>query len=243
MSLNQQIERWLANRKKSFREINRPFTTLAFAQSLDGSISIAKGQTVTLSGKAAKTLTHQLRSLHDGILIGIETVLTDDPQLTVRECSGNNPQPIVLDSRLRMPAFSRLHEHPDKKCWILTLEKNKSTEESDKKNQLILKIPDNDNEDSFVPLKPAMKLLRTKGIDSLMVEGGARVITEFLKAGLVDAIIITIAPKILGGYKAVGDLGLEDFQLAPNISPLNIEQLGDDLIVWGDLQYGNAVSC
>tara|TARA_R110000772_G_scaffold34492_2_gene83601 strand:+ start:1062 stop:1787 length:726 start_codon:yes stop_codon:yes gene_type:complete len=238
MSLNQQIERWLANRKKSFLENNRPFTTLAYAQSWDGSISITRGKTVAISGKAARFLTHHLRSLHDGILVGIETVIADDPQLTVRECPGNNPQPIVLDSRLRMPAYSKLHHHPDKKCWILTLAQDGSFGESDGNEPLIIKIPNPDVEENFVPLRPAMQLLRAKGIDSLMVEGGAKVITEFLKAGLADAIIITVAPKILGGYQAVGDLGIEDFRLAPNVSPLNIEKMGDDLIVWGDLHYG-----
>ena len=241
MRINLQIERWLVDRKNQFRETDRPCTTLAYAQSWDGSISTAQGKTIALSGKAARKLTHQLRSLHDGILVGIETVLSDNPQLTVRECSGNNPQPIVLDSRLRMPDYAKLHQHPDKKCWLLTLKKNQDREraaqETENEKQLIMNIPNVNNED-FVPLKPAMKLLREKGIRSLMVEGGAKVITEFLKAGLADAIILTIAPRLIGGYQAVGDLELNHFHESPCISSMYVEKLETDLIVWGELQYG-----
>ncbi len=166
MSLNQQIERWLVSRKKSFTFTNRPFTTLAYAQAWDGSITTRKGETVTLSCSASNQLTHQLRSLHVGILLGIETVLSDDPQLTVREWKGNNPQPIVLDSRLRMPPDSKLHKHPDKECWILTVEQSELPENLKSLNNEIIQIPSEKH--GFVPLVPAMKQLREKGIESLM---------------------------------------------------------------------------
>ena len=82
-----------------------------------------------------------------------------------------------------------------------------------------------------------MKLLRDRGIESLMVEGGAKVITEFLKLGLADAVVITMVPKFLGGYKAVGNLGISDVASAPYISSINYEKLEQDLILWGDLNY------
>lgn len=238
MSLNQQIERWLVSRKNSFKFNNRPFTTLAYAQAWDGSITTGKGETVALSCSASNQLTHQLRSLHEGILVGIETVLTDDPQLTVREWKGNNPQPIILDSRLRMPPDSRLHGHPDKKCWIITVEQSEFSENLKSLNNEIIQIASQSHD--FVPLVPAMKLLREKGIESLMVEGGAKVITEFLKLGLADAIVMTMAPKLIGGYKAIGDIGIEDISVAPHISPINYENLGEDLIVWGDINYSGS---
>jgi riboflavin-specific deaminase-like protein len=238
MSLNQQIERWLVSRKKSFQFTDRPFTTLSYAQAWDGSITTNKGKTVSLSCSASNQLTHQLRSLHEGILVGIETVLSDDPQLTVRDWIGNNPQPIILDSRLRMPLESKLQHHPDKKCWVLTLEDSEILENSKDLNYEIIHISNHGHD--FVPLLPAMKLLRKKGIESLMVEGGAKVITEFLKLGLADAVVMTMAPKFVGGYKAVGDLEIEDISLAPHISPINYEKLGEDLIVWGDLNYSES---
>ncbi|MFL2840543.1 MAG: RibD family protein [Pseudohongiellaceae bacterium] len=238
MSLSQKIESWLVSRKKSFQHTARPFITISYAQSWDGSITTCKGETVVLSSFISQKLTHQLRSLHEGILVGIETVLSDDPQLTVREWAGNNPQPIILDSRLRMPRESNLHKHPDKKCWVLTVENDEIiTTKEDSAHEIIQVF--NQCYD-FVPLLPAMRILREKGIGSLMVEGGAKVITEFIKLGLADAVVMTIAPKIIGGYKAVGDLGIADITLTPEISPISYEKLGDDLIVWGDLKYGGS---
>ena len=120
MTINQKIEHWLTAHKRNLSQAKRPFVTLSYAQSWDGSITTRSGESLALSGAEATRLTHQLRSIHDGILVGIGTVLTDDPQLTVREWSGPNPQPIVLDSQLRMPVNARLCQHADKNCWVLT---------------------------------------------------------------------------------------------------------------------------
>ena len=233
MNLNQQIERWFTSRKNQFISDNRPFVTLAYAQSLDGSITTRRGEALTLSGTEATQVTHQLRSLHDGVLVGIETVLADDPQLTVREWKGPNPQPIVLDSLLRMPETARLCHHPDKLCWILTVR----AEQGKLNNQAEILTIEN-TEQARVPLNTALQVLRDKGITSLMVEGGATVITAFLKAQLVDSIVITIAPRIVGGYKGVSNLGINELEQSPQINPLYTEMLGDDVLVWGDLQYG-----
>jgi len=235
MNLNQQIDRWLISLKNSIEPENRPFVTLSYAQSIDGSITTERGEDVAISGMDSIRLTHQLRSLHNGILVGIETVLIDDPQLTVRKWDGSNPQPIVLDSQLRMPQAARLCHHPDKQCWILTMQ----TDFDDLGDKVRI-ITMNNNVDDRVPLVSAMKLLRENGISSLMVEGGATVITEFLKARLVDAVVITISPMILGGYKAVSNLGTSNLNLLPHINPLFSENLGDDLIIWGRLRYGTS---
>lgn len=239
MSLNQQIERWLESRNKNFQLSDRPFITLAFAQAWDGSITTRKGESSALSCGASNLLTHQLRSLHQGILVGIETVLSDDPQLTVRDWPGKNPQPIILDSRLRMPQESNLNHHPDKKCWLLCAGNNEQHEKAKPLDHEIIRVS-NESHD-FVPLIPAMRLIREKGVESVMVEGGAKVITEFLKLGLADAVVMTMTPKFIGGYKAVGDLGVTDIALAPNISPISYDKLDEDLIVWGDLKYSEPI--
>ena len=233
MNLNQQIDRWLISLKKSIESEKRPFVTLAYAQSIDGSITAKRGEVMAISGKDSICLTHQLRSLHDGILVGIETVLTDDPQLTVREWDGSNPQPIVLDSLLRVPSTARICHHPDKQCWILTIQ----TDFDNFGDQVRIITIEKDVDDR-IHLVSAMKLLRENGITSLMVEGGATVITAFLKARLVDAVVVTISPMIVGGYKAVSNLETSNLNLLPHINPLFSENLGDDLIIWGGLQYG-----
>ncbi|MCW8893342.1 MAG: RibD family protein [Deltaproteobacteria bacterium] len=233
MNLNQQIEDWLTTRKESFQSENRPFVTLSYAQSWDGSITTRRGQTVALSGADSKCLTHQLRSLHDGLLVGIETVMSDDPQLTVRDWQGENPQPIVLDTLIRMPESARLCQHPDKQCWILTTRSHSDTEYSGAE---IITLKDTGTES--VPLDSALQLLLERGIKSLMVEGGATVISAFLRARLVDALVMTVAPVLLGGYKAINDLVTTTSNEQLHIDPLFTERLGNDLIVWGDIRYG-----
>lgn len=237
MCINQQIEGWLTAHKNTLQSANRPFVTLSYAQSWDGSITTRSGESLALSGAPATRLTHQLRSLHDGILVGIGTVLSDDPQLNVREWSGANPQPIVLDSRLRMPSSARLCRHVDKNCWVLT----SAATPSDVGEQVdIITLPG--DSEGRVNLRDALHLLWHKGIKMLMVEGGSQVITAFLKAQLADALVLTIAPTLVGGYKAVSSLGLDSPGQLPQIRPLHSQMLGDDLIMWGDLHYQSALA-
>ena len=131
MNLNQRIERWLTQTRTAFagnaQAGERPFVTLCYAQSLDGSLTNRAGEKLQLSGVASTRITHQLRSLHDGILVGIGTVLSDDPQLTVRDWTGESPQPIVLDSQLRMPPAARLCAASGKRCWVLTSQQPDAT--------------------------------------------------------------------------------------------------------------------
>ena len=234
LDINQQIEKWLHSRVSSAQTDNRPFITLSYAQSWDGSITTRSGEAMNFSGEQSMRLTHQLRSLHDGILVGIGTVLSDDPQLTVRGWAGSNPQPIVLDSQLRTPQSAKICHHPDKQCWILTV---RPEAESLGDTVDILTVPGADSNEEQVSLQAAMHLLHERGVKSLMVEGGATVITAFLKARLANALVLTVAPRLVGGYKAVGDLQAGGHDDQVSIDPLHSASAGRDLIVWGDLQY------
>ena len=239
MNFNQRIEQWLQARLASFQSDIRPFITLSYAQSWDGSITSRCGEPLNFSGAESRRLTHQLRSLHDGILVGIGTVLSDDPQLTVREWSGANPQPIVLDSHLRISPAARLFRHPDHKCWLVTV--NDKSDVLDERAE-ILTVCGSEHDPQQVSLVAAMAMLRARGIRSLMVEGGGEIITAFLHARLVDSLVLTVAPTLVGGYKAVGDLqngtGFERL----DIEPLHFGQAGRDLVMWGDLHYGGDAS-
>jgi riboflavin-specific deaminase-like protein len=236
MTVNQKIEHWLASQKSTRTSAKRPFVTLSYAQSWDGSITTRAGNTLALSGTEASRLTHQLRSLHDGILVGIGTVLSDDPQLTVRDWPGSNPQTIVLDSLLRLPPTARLCQNADKSCWVLTSLKGDSEYGSQVE---IMTLPG--DAEGRVNLSEALTLLWVKGINMLMVEGGSQVITAFLKAQLADALVLTIAPTLVGGYKGVGNLGLNCKSQLPQIRPLQAQMLGEDLIMWGNLHYQECI--
>lgn len=234
MSINQQIEQWLTEQKAD-NHLPRPFVTLSYAQGWDGSITSRAGQPLALSGHGSTRLTHQLRSLHDGILVGIGTVISDDPLLTVRDWQGRNPQPIVLDSQLRMPPTARLCQNTEQPCWILT----SATAVTRLAEQVeLIRVAGDEN--GRVKLKEALHLLWQKGISSLMVEGGSQVITAFLKAQLADALVLTIAPTLVGGYKGVGSLDLDCISRMPQIRSLQTQMLSDDLIMWGNLHYQQA---
>jgi len=113
------IDDWLAGAQEHVRKHHRPLITLSYAQSLDGSISANRGSPTAISGPQAMRLTHELRAAHDAILVGIGTILADNPHLTVRLVAGKNPQPVVLDSNLRFPPGANLIQekiHP----WIAT---------------------------------------------------------------------------------------------------------------------------
>lgn len=240
MNVHEQIEHWLMSSKTASQSIARPFVTLSYAQSLDGSIALRAGEPLALSSAGSLRLTHQLRSMHDSILVGIGTVLSDDPQLTVRYWQGINPQPIVLDSHLRFPGNARLCCHSDKRCWVFTT-KNKLEKQQDIAIDGLDVIELESDPNGRICLHRMLNLLYARGIRSVMVEGGAQVITAFLKAGLVDAVVVTLIPSFVGGYKAVDDLGITERHALPAIFPFFSQRLDDDVILWGNVKTAEAL--
>ena len=193
----------LAGSQASFSRTDRPFVTISYAQSLDGALAAAPGQPTILSGVESLKLTHLLRSRHDAILAGIGTILTDDPQLTVRLVEGPDPQPIVVDGRLRFPENARLLTNP-KRAWIATTADAAAAagphkERLEAAGAEIYPLPA--EADGLVDLAALLATVKQRGIRSVMVEGGAQIIGALLAQRLVDFIIITIAPRLMGGLR------------------------------------------
>ncbi len=210
-----------------------PFVTLSYAQSLDGSLAARSGESLQLSGSQAMVLTHALRSTHDAILVGIDTVLADDPQLTVRYVAGSTPQPVILDSHLRFPSNARLLAHP-KGVWIAS-----TTESGEQLTQLgdqvrILTLPPDG--DGRVDLEALLRELARQGIRSLMVEGGARVLTAFLRCRLANSLVVTVAPRLVGGVPMLSPQPRYESLITqmPHLDAVDYVQAGEDLIVWGE---------
>lgn len=218
----------------------RPFVTLTYAQSLDGSISLMRGRSLAVSGAESLKMTHQLRGSHDAIMVGIGTLLVDDPRLTARNRKGNNPQPVVLDSRLRTPLTARMWEN-DLPPWIFTTITDGIEHRAiEGKGGQVFCVARGIN--GGVELGQVLGKLTDLGIKRLMVEGGARVINSFIESRLVDLVIITISPYFAGGLKAVENLvGPRDAsRLAgskfPRLEELESGRLGEDLVVWGRIK-------
>lgn len=212
----------------------RPFVTLAYAQSLDGSIAAEPGRPYVLSGEESMRLTHALRAAHDGILIGIGTVLADDPRLTVRLVPGRSPQPVVVDSRLRTPPAARLFAGRGG-AWIATTPEANDDRRAglEASGARVMRFPAWAN--GWVDLPALLAALSEQGIAHVMVEGGARIITSFLRARLVDYAVITVAPQFLGGLSAlsIGDRG----DPLPRLGAWAAHRVGDDLILSGELRW------
>jgi GTP cyclohydrolase II len=233
----EQVEARLTEAAGHRQRTNHPFVTLSYAQSLDGCIAVRRGQPLALSGPQSLTLTHQLRAAHDAILVGIGTLLADNPRLTVRLVEGKNPQPVVVDSRLRFPLdASLLQEHP-LSPWIATTDQadNDRQRELEAAGARVLRLPTQAN--GQVHLARLLEQLGELGLNSLMVEGGAGIITSFLSERLADFLVLTIVPTLVGGLHAVDDLEVSDPAHFPRLFHPSSEWLGEDLILWGDFAW------
>jgi len=215
----------------------RPFVTLSFAQSLDGSIAAEPGAPTRISSPASMRLTHALRAAHDAILVGIGTVLADDPALTVRLVEGPQPQPVILDSSLRLPASARVLHHP-RRPWLAAAGADPAQRVAlEALGASVLELPPSAGQ---VDLHALLRTLRGRGIGSIMVEGGAGVISAFLRLQLVDALVLTIAPRFIGGLQAVGRPSGASLRAArdqstplPRLKHPAYTPLDGDLLVWG----------
>lgn len=235
-----QIEALLTQIAGSRREPGRPFVTLSYAQSLDGCVAAIPGQPLALSGPQSMTVTHRLRAAHDAILVGIGTVLADNPRLTVRLVDGKNPQPVVVDSRLRFPLQANLlRDHP-LSPWIAASQHA----DQDRQRALeclgarVLRLPADAN--GQVDLLALVEYLGALGVKRLMVEGGARIITSFLRERLVDLLVLTVSPRLVGGVHAVGNLDGSGSACFPRLSHPDHAWLGEDLILWGGLAWAQS---
>ncbi len=214
-----------------------PFVTLSYAQSLDGSLTTRQGTSHPISAPASLTMTHSLRAAHSAILVGIGTVLADDPALTVRLAPGESPQPVILDSHLRTPPDARLllGERP---AWIATTPVGAHSSRRrrlERAGARILTLPADDA--GRVELAALLGCLGAENVRSLMVEGGPRTLTSFLKRGLADYAVITIAPVFLGGYGLIQPAqGQDAFRSAtPRLHNVQQVQLAGDTVLWGEV--------
>lgn len=217
---------------------NRPLVTLSYAQSLDGSIARQDGRPLRLSSPPSLFRTHALRARHDGLLVGVGTILSDDPQLTVRHAAGPGPQPIILDTDLRTPRPARILANP-RRPWFVGGTPIGPARRAALVNAgaVVLEAPR--TAENLVDLPATLAILADLGIRSLMVEGGSRVMRSFLAARLVDWIVVTLAPVFAAGKPALSPVEGPVLPSAPGELPgvrlLGWEASGPDLMLWGEL--------
>jgi GTP cyclohydrolase II len=226
-----QVSECLRSAAAHRRRTGRPFVTLSYAQSLDGSIADRPGRPLALSGPEAMALTHGLRAAHQAILVGIGTVLADNPRLNVRLVAGVDPQPVVVDSRLRFPSYANLLKN--RRPPLIATNEGADPERQralEAAGARVLRLP---GTNGWIDLADLLKYLGSMDFNSLMVEGGAQVIMSFLTSRLVDQVVLTIAPLLVGGLRVVNHLGHSSRRRFPRLKNLSYQQLGDDLVLRG----------
>ena len=214
---------------------DRPYVVVKYAQSLDGRIATSVGDSRWISSEAERMMSHSMRAHCDAVMAGIRTVINDDPQLTVRLVSGSSPIRVILDSTLRMPTDAKVLTE-EGTTVVLTTERSEAQRrrELTRKGAEIVVLPQRDDR---VDLGEALHYLRKRGIESILVEGGARVITSLLASrGLADRLVVSIAPSVLGrGVEAVGDLGISDVASGLELEDPTVHLVGRDVVLGADL--------
>ena len=213
---------------------DRPFIVLKYAQTLDGRIATSTGDARWISGEQERRVSHALRAACDSVMVGVGTVIRDEPALTVRMVSGASPTRVVLDSGLRIPVSAKVLG-PDAATTIVTTDRSdtRRQEELRQKGVRVEVVAENAGR---VDLPAAFAVLRAAGTESILVEGGASVITALLAGGLVDRVIVGIAPIMIGkGTEAVGDLGITEISNAVQLEHRCIVPVGDDVLLAWDV--------
>jgi len=210
-----------------------PLVTLKFAQTLDGRIATATGDSQWISSEPFRRLAHRLRTANDAVMVGIDTVLADNPRLTVRLVKGRNPARVILDSRLRIPPDAGVVQNREAAPTVIA-----TTSQADEKKVSHLRetgievLVLRQDLAGKVDLKQLLGMLDQRGFSSVLVEGGAGVITSFLRQNLADRAVIAIAPKIMGqGVAAVGELKIREVSQTLKLSFKKIYRVGEDLVI------------
>jgi diaminohydroxyphosphoribosylaminopyrimidine deaminase/5-amino-6-(5-phosphoribosylamino)uracil reductase len=220
--------RWL-----TWVQERRPWVTLKAAVSLDGRIATRTGKSKWITGEAARQRSLELREEHDAILVGVGTVLADDPRLTRRLGLNRTGSwfRIVLDSRLRTPSDATIVRF-DPDLTIIVHTPEASQEDKERLESAGVHLMESPADDSGrVELHQLLTNLAWRGVAALLVEGGAKVHGSFVDADLVDEVVVFIAPILIGGAApaAVAGTGFADLGLAPRFRFEGIELRGDDL--------------
>lgn len=217
-------------------EHKKPFIVLKAAMTLDGKIATATGQSKWITNETSRAYGYKLRDIYDGIMVGINTVIEDNPMLTARVDGGKNPIRIVVDSSLKIDINANVVQDKSAKTIIAT------TDKADKDKILKLQAQDVDvivvdkDENDKVDIEKLLDILGQQNICSILVEGGATLSGSFVAKKLIDKVYFFIAPKIVGGKEAktpVAGTGILNLQEALALKDIQIEKIEEDILIIG----------
>jgi diaminohydroxyphosphoribosylaminopyrimidine deaminase/5-amino-6-(5-phosphoribosylamino)uracil reductase len=217
----------------------RPFVTLKWAQSLDGRIATREGDSQWISSEPSRRRAHALRAEHDAVVVGAGTVLADDPRLTVRHVRGRNPSRVVLDSRLQTPPKAKvLHVSPREPAPWVVCATDAPEARADALAAAGARVMRLSREpQGGVDLSALLEEMGRAGISSVLVEGGSRVITSFLRERVAQRLVCFVAPVLLGtGVEAIGNLEVLRVEEGMRLLSWKIRRWGSDVMVDATLE-------
>ena len=221
----------------SYAESGLPWVSAAYAQTLDGRIATRTGRSQWISSEQSLRFAHRLRGRHSCVMVGVGTVLADNPRLTVRLVSGPNPIRVVVDSGLRIPPTANVLTACDRYPTIIaTTERAPAAKvaELEGRGAEVWRLAADTA--GRVPLASLLRAIGERGMLSVLVEGGAALLTALFHQALVQQVHIVLAPKLLGqGIEAIGDLGHQEIHEALSLEHMRVRRLGPDLLVEGQL--------
>lgn len=223
-ALNEDFEKYITT--------GLPFVVLKLAATLDGRIATSAGDSRWVTGRTARRRVHEMRNRLDAVLVGSETVLTDDPSLTCRIRGGRHPLRVILDGRLRVAEGARVFRERPERTRLYTLADGSAKAERLRRRGVTIRRGGGDRGGS---LRRVLADLAQAGVKSVLIEGGGRVAARALRERLVDRLALFIAPKLLGAdaRPAIGALGIRRMSRAIGVPEVRIERLGQDLLVTG----------
>jgi diaminohydroxyphosphoribosylaminopyrimidine deaminase/5-amino-6-(5-phosphoribosylamino)uracil reductase len=225
----------------------RPFVTLKVAASLDGKIATRTGDSRWISGESARRRVHQLRNEVDAVLVGIGTILRDDPRLTTRLGIADQRDPIrvIVDNLARCPLRANVVNRASTAPTILAVSQMAPRTKLEALQQEGMQLIVVENSPRRVSLERLMEALGKRGILSVMIEGGAEINASALREGIVDKVLVFLAPILIGGKStptAVGGEGIETLNQALRLREMRIERFDGDILVEGYIEKAAARS-
>ena len=212
-----------------FMKTGLPFVTVKMAQTLDGRIALADGESKWISNELSRQHVHEMRSGVDAILTTSTTVQADNPNLGIWKAKGKDPLRVILDSKLSTAADAQVYRNKN----VLVFTTNKSSVLKRKlfaKNGIRLVVFNGEN----LNLKMVLRELGKRQVTKVMVEAGSGLCTAFFKQKLVDKAYFFIAPKVIGaGIPVIGDLGITKLKKALRFSDIELQKFGDDILMSG----------
>jgi len=216
---------------------HEPFIILKVAATLDGKLATRNGESQWITGETSRRFVHRLRDQVDGVVVGIGTVMKDDPMLTTRIRGGRDPYRIVFDSRLRIPENAKVVDLSPSKTIVATTEMA-SRDKIERLQKKGVQILISDSKLGKVDLKSSLLKLGEMGMISLLVEGGSQINGSFLDQGLIDKIFLFLSPKLIGDPLAPGifsGAGIASLKEATSIKDLKVRRVGEDILLEGYL--------